>query len=108
MTMCDKHHIPATFFELTTALAMVKFQQTQCDVIVLEAGIGGRLDATNIFAAPDLALSVITSVQLDHQKILGSTVEQIAVEKAGIMKCRCDVFVGPDCPLGVLKVCVQK
>ena len=102
--LCERNSIPATFFELTTALALLKFKQSNCDVVVLEAGIGGRLDATNIFAAPELVLSVITSVQLDHQKILGDTVEEIAREKAGVMKRGANVLVGPGCPIDLLKV----
>lgn len=99
-----QHSIPATFFELTTALAMLKFKQSKCDVVVLETGIGGRQDATNIFTPPDMVLSIITSVQLDHQKILGDTIEQIALEKAGVMKCGANVLVGPGCPLDLLQV----
>ena len=99
--ICEKHNIPATFFELTTALAFLKFQQSCCEAIVLEVGIGGRLDATNVV---NPILSVITSVQLDHMKILGNTIEQIAKEKAGIMKPYVDVLVGPESPIHVLKV----
>ena len=67
--MCEKHAIPATFFEITTALAFMKFVRTNCDVVVLEVGLGGRLDATNVIQSP--ALSVITSIQKDHMYILG-------------------------------------
>ena len=74
--------------------------------MILEAGLGGRQDATNIFTGPDVALSVITSVQLDHQQILGNTVDKIAMEKAGVMKSGVDVLVGPDTPLRLLQVCV--
>ncbi len=72
-----------TFFEITTALALRHFQQHECEVIVLETGLGGRLDATN--AVPS-DVAVITSVGLDHQKWLGETLAQIASEKAGIIK----------------------
>ena len=102
--LCDKHNIPATFFEVTTALAMAKFHQAECDVVVLEAGIGGRLDATNIFQAPTAQLGIITSVQLDHQKILGDTIEKIAIEKAGIIKAGVPVLVAPGCPISLLQV----
>ena len=102
--LCKEHHIPATFFELTTALAFMHFQHSLCDTVVLEAGLGGRLDSTNIVQPPALALSIITSVQLDHMSILGDTIEKIALEKAGIMKEGVDVLVGPGCPLDLLKV----
>lgn len=80
----------------------MQFQRQQCDAVVLEVGLGGRLDATNVIAQP--TLSIITSVQLDHVGILGNTVEAIAIEKAGIMKPGCDVLVGPGCPIALLKV----
>jgi dihydrofolate synthase / folylpolyglutamate synthase len=99
--LCEKKDIPATFFELTTALAMRTFAKANCDAVVLEVGLGGRLDATNILKRP--ALSIITSVQLDHMHILGDNVEKIAIEKAGIMKAGVPVLVGPDVPLSVLQ-----
>lgn len=99
--LCSEHTIPATFFELTTALALVHFARSQCEAVVLEVGLGGRLDATNIVTP---ALSVITAIQLDHTKILGDTIEKIAMEKAGIMKPGVDVLVGPGCPIELLRV----
>lgn len=78
--MCEKNSIPATFFELTSTLAFVAFKQANCDAVVLEVGLGGRLDSTNIIVP---TLSIITSIQLDHVKILGDTIEKIAAEKAG-------------------------
>ena len=72
-----------TFFELTTAMGMLHFANQGCDTAVIEVGLGGRLDSTNVCSP---AVSVITSISLDHQKILGDTVEQIAAEKAGIIK----------------------
>jgi dihydrofolate synthase / folylpolyglutamate synthase len=96
LNLCDKHSIPATFFEIITASAFLHFHQTQCDLIVLECGIGGRYDSTNI--APHPLLSIITSIQYDHMGILGSTLEEIAMEKAGIMRPGVDVIIGPDCP----------
>lgn len=72
-----------TFFELATALALQHFADAQCDVIVLETGMGGRLDATN--AVPS-SVSVIAPIALDHQAWLGRTVREIAAEKAGIIK----------------------
>lgn len=73
-----------TEFELITAIAFLYFARHKCDVVVLECGLGGRLDATNIIDSP--ILSVITGIALDHTSILGDTVEKIAAEKAGIIK----------------------
>ena len=71
------------------------------DVAVVEVGLGGRLDATNIL---DPTLSIITSIQLDHTKILGDTIEAIAVEKAGIMKAHRPVLISDACPTAQLQV----
>lgn len=73
-----------TEFEFITALAMLWFVQNGCDVVVLEVGLGGRLDATNVIKTP--LVSVITSISLDHTAILGDTIELIANEKCGIIK----------------------
>lgn len=73
-----------TEFELDTALAMLHFAEKKCAVVVLEVGLGGRLDPTNVIACPDCA--VITSIGLDHTAILGDTVLKIAGEKLGIVK----------------------
>lgn len=78
-----------TEFELLTALAMLYFKQNDCDIVVLEVGLGGRLDATNVIDTPEVA--VITAIGLDHMKELGHTVEKIAKEKAGIIKTDSDV-----------------
>lgn len=99
--MCEQNQIPATFFEITTALAFAKFQRAGCEAVVLEVGMGGRLDATNVV---NPALSVITAVQFDHMKILGDTIEKIAFEKAGIIKKNKPVIVGPGCPMDIIKV----
>ncbi|KAK8792043.1 hypothetical protein WA158_005420 [Blastocystis sp. Blastoise] len=84
-----------SFFELITALAFKYFAMNTCDFSVVEVGLGGRLDATNILKPK---VSVITSVGLDHQGILGNTIEEIAFEKAGIMKYNAPVIIGPDAP----------
>ena len=73
-----------TEFELMTAVAMLWYAEERCDVVVLEVGLGGRCDATNIIGAPEAA--VIMNIGLDHTAVLGETVEQIAFEKAGILK----------------------
>ena len=75
---------PITFFEITTAAAFLAFARTPADVTLLETGLGGRLDATNVIDAP--LLTLLTLVSLDHQAFLGDTIEQIAGEKAGILK----------------------
>lgn len=73
-----------TLFEITTAAAFVLFARYPADYLLLEVGLGGRLDATNVIDRP--ALSVITPVSVDHTKFLGETVEEIAIEKAGVLK----------------------
>lgn len=72
-----------TFFEITTALALLHFKERDCEVIALETGLGGRLDATNVITP---VVSVITPIGLDHQSWLGNSLEEIAGEKAGIIK----------------------
>lgn len=84
---------PVTFFEITTCAAFLAFARTPADWTLLEVGLGGRLDATNVIAAP--RLTVITPVSLDHQQYLGETVAEIAGEKAGILKRRVPCIVGP-------------
>lgn len=80
----DKMTDKPTEFELVTAIAFTYFAKNKCDVVVLECGLGGRLDSTNVITTP--VLSVITGISLDHTGILGDTVEKIAYEKAGIIK----------------------
>ncbi len=82
-----------TFFEVTTAAAMLAFARTPADFTLLEVGLGGRLDATNVIDAP--ALTIITPVSIDHQQYLGETLPEIAGEKAGILKRRVPCIVGP-------------
>ena len=73
-----------TEFEVVVAIAMEYFARQKCDIVVLEVGLGGRFDATNIIEAP--LVSVITSLSIDHTKYLGESIEQIAMEKSGIIK----------------------
>ncbi len=80
-----------TEFEIVTAIGFLYFKEAECDIAVLEVGMGGRFDATNVIEAP--LASVICSVSLDHTEILGDTVEKIAFEKAGIIKENCPVVV---------------
>jgi dihydrofolate synthase/folylpolyglutamate synthase len=85
-----------TFFEITTAAAFLAFAREPADILLLETGLGGRLDATNLVARP--RLSVITPVSLDHQFYLGDTLAAIAGEKAGILKAGVDAVVGEQPP----------
>ena len=82
--MQEKGYFHPTFFEFVFLMAMVWFKQKQADVVVLETGLGGRLDTTNVIRRP--AACVITSISLDHTQYLGGTIPEIAAEKAGIIK----------------------
>jgi dihydrofolate synthase/folylpolyglutamate synthase len=84
-----------SFFETTMALAFWYFAQQQVDIAVIEVGLGGRLDSTNILMP---LLSVITNIGIDHTEFLGSTLAQIAAEKAGIMKQHVPCVVGETHP----------
>jgi dihydrofolate synthase/folylpolyglutamate synthase len=75
---------PITFFEATTAAAFLAFAETPADIVILETGLGGRLDATNVVERP--ALTVLTPIAMDHMEYLGDTLAAIAAEKAAIMK----------------------
>ncbi len=83
--------IKASFFEITAALAFHVFANESVDIAIIETGLGGRLDSTNVLK-PEL--SVITNIGLDHQAFLGDTIELIAAEKAGIIKSKTPVLVG--------------
>ena len=100
LDICESNAIPATFFELTTALAFQHYRKSQCEAVVLEVGLGGRSDSTNVIQP---LVSVITSIGMDHCKILGDTIEQIAREKAGIMKRGVPVLIGPGSPIQVMR-----
>lgn len=84
--------IDLTFFEIITLVAFLYFQEERVDVAVIEVGLGGRLDATNIVRS---IFSVITSIDYDHTQILGSTLEEIAFEKGGIIKEKVPLLLGP-------------
>lgn len=90
---------PITFFEITTCAAFLAFARTPADWTLLEVGLGGRLDATNVIDTP--RLTIITPVSLDHQQYLGDTVAQIAGEKAGIIKRMVPCVVGPQTEEGL-------
>jgi dihydrofolate synthase/folylpolyglutamate synthase len=84
---------PITFFEITTAAAFLAFARVPADIVLLETGLGGRLDATNLVPRP--AVTALTPVSLDHQGFLGETIAAIAGEKAGILKPGVPAVVGP-------------
>ena len=87
---------PPTEFELVTAIALCWFAQKQCDIVVLEVGMGGRNDATNVIPAPEAA--VLCNIGLDHTAQLGSTLEAIAENKSGILKPGCRGVLYPNSP----------
>ncbi|MEM6354289.1 MAG: folylpolyglutamate synthase/dihydrofolate synthase family protein [Pseudomonadota bacterium] len=87
---------PITFFEITTVAALLAFARTEAEMTLLEVGLGGRLDATNVIDRP--ALTIITPVSLDHQQYLGETLPEIAFEKAGILKPGVPCIVAPQAP----------
>ncbi|MBI1213428.1 MAG: bifunctional folylpolyglutamate synthase/dihydrofolate synthase [Alphaproteobacteria bacterium] len=84
---------PITFFEITTAAAFLAFTRHSSDAVILETGLGGRLDATNVIAKP--AATIITPIDYDHQQYLGSDIKSIAAEKAGILKEGVIGVIGP-------------
>ena len=88
--IAEKFHIHLTEFEILTAAAFQYFSNKKCDVVILETGLGGRFDATNVIKQN--LCSIITHIDLDHTERLGNTKEKIAFEKAGIIKKNCPVF----------------
>lgn len=87
--------LEASFFEVSIAMAFDYFAKEKVDIAVIETGLGGRLDSTNIITP---VLSVITNIGMDHMSILGNTIEEIAVEKAGIIKPQIPVVIGEAVP----------
>lgn len=83
-----------TEFELITAIGLCWFAREECDIVILEAGMGGEFDATNVIPAPEVA--VFTNIGLDHTEYLGATVEAIAATKSGILKPGCDAVLYPN------------
>lgn len=88
--------IPVTFFEATTAAAFLAFSEHSADVVLLETGMGGRLDATNVVEAP--LATILTPIDYDHMEFLGESLSEIATEKAGILKRGVPCFVGAQKP----------
>ncbi len=87
---------PITFFEITTAAAFLAFAREPADILLLETGLGGRLDATNMIARP--LLTAISPISVDHVQFLGETIEEIAFEKTGILKPGVPAVIGPQAP----------
>ena len=98
----EENKIVLTAFELTTVIAFKYFCKNNCDIVVLETGLGGRLDATNVIENP--IVSIITSISLDHTDFLGDNLEKIALEKSGIIKRHVPVICGPNIDIGPLSV----
>ncbi|RMZ87933.1 hypothetical protein DV736_g4838, partial [Chaetothyriales sp. CBS 134916] len=100
--------LEATAFELLTATAFECFVRAKVEVAIIECGLGGRLDATNILLPAEVLCSVVTRIGLDHQDVLGDTIEEIAVEKAGIIKLNVPVVVDRSNLLSVKQVIKQR
>jgi len=98
--IAKKEGIALSFFEISTLLAFCYFEKEKVDYAVIEVGLGGRLDATNIISP---ILSVITSIGLDHCELLGDSIEKIAREKGGIIKKGVPVVIGPQVPRSVIE-----
>lgn len=105
ISKANEKGIYPTEFEAVTAAAFLYYSRSDCDIVVLETGLGGRFDATNIIEKP--AVSVITSISLDHTAILGDTVAKIAWEKAGIIKKSVPVVTSCFQPQSALKVIAE-
>ena len=88
--------IQPTEFEVITAIAFLYFKEKECDIVILEAGLGGLLDSTNVISAP--IVSAIVSISLDHTAVLGNTIEEIAIQKAGIIKDHGVTVIAPNQP----------
>ena len=95
LSECEKvnGNTPITYFEITTCAALLAFSEKNADYTLLEVGLGGRLDATNVIDQP--RITVITPISIDHQQYLGDTLAEIASEKAGILKRNCFAIIGP-------------
>ena len=98
----EKQDVIITEFEALTASAFLCYKELQCDAVVLEVGLGGRLDATNVIETP--LVNVITSLSIDHSAILGNTIEEIAYEKCGTIKENGNVICSLGQPEGAIKV----
>ena len=93
----EENNYDVRFFEIVTMIGLLEFQRAKCDYVVLECGLGGALDATNIVESPELIISAITSIGMDHMDVLGDTKEEIAQEKSGVIKSCIKSIIGPTC-----------
>ena len=108
-SICNSNKLHLTFFEILTCMAFLYFDEQKCDVVILETGLGGRLDATNVISQS--ILSIITGICLEHSEILGDNLEKIANEKAGIIKNNgtCLIYDAPDFLFSLFqKKCIEK
>ena len=103
---CDEKGYHITYFEFLTAMVYLYFYEQKVDVAVIEVGLGGSLDSTNIIKNP--LASVICSISMDHMNVLGSTIEEIAANKAGIIKKNSPVFVYPQASKEAFEVIKEK
>ncbi|WP_311376248.1 bifunctional folylpolyglutamate synthase/dihydrofolate synthase [Anaerococcus lactolyticus] len=103
---CDEEGYHITYFEFLTAMVYLYFYEQKVDVAVIEVGLGGSLDSTNIIKSP--LASVICSISMDHMNVLGSTIEEIAANKAGIIKKNRPVFVYPQTSEEAFRVIKEK
>ena len=102
----QKKGIQPTEFEVITAAALLFYKEQNCDRVVLETGLGGRFDATNV--VENKLACILTSISLDHTDILGDTVAKIAFEKCGIIRTNCPVVVSADCCEEAIKVITEE
>ncbi len=102
----EKTNLTVTVFEMETAIAFLYFKKKQCDYVVLEAGMGGLLDATNVIE--NTILSVFASISMDHIGVLGNTLEEIAENKAGIIKPSCVAVVTAPQKPSVIRILQEK
>ena len=106
-TVMESNSISVSEFAFITAVSFLYFYDKQCDIVVLETGMGGRLDATNIIPCP--LVSVLTSISLDHTQYLGNTIEEITAEKCGIIKSNGTVVAYPnDGVMDIIEAFAQK
>ena len=110
LKLCEKknNNNPITFFEITTVAAFIAFKENPADYTILETGLGGRLDATNVMRNP--IVSIINEISIDHTNFLGSNIKKIALEKAGIIKSNYPVVIGaqPDLAKNIIKKTAEK
>ncbi|MDR3078462.1 MAG: bifunctional folylpolyglutamate synthase/dihydrofolate synthase [Rickettsiales bacterium] len=104
-SIVEKYSLDASYFEIIVAIALMAFARNESDATILEVGMGGRLDATNVIENP--LVSIVTPISLDHVESLGDTVEKIALEKIGIAKKNRPVVVSPQ-PEGILELLEEK